>query len=102
MKSIRKFLQLSPVERRIFLRELRILSLIAWALRLLDFDRCKALLIRQVSRYSMKSAGILKNDLAEARQERGVQHAKRTSRTKWPLCGFLGSTDGGVKMSLRK
>jgi hypothetical protein len=67
VKHIRKYLQLSPVERKFFLRALWILPLITGALRLLSFERCKALLIRHASSHAVKSSGTPKPDLAEAR-----------------------------------
>lgn len=66
-KHIHKYLQLSPVERKLFLRAFWMLPLIAWALRLLGFDRCRAILIRQASLHKMKSSETLERDLVQAR-----------------------------------
>ena len=43
------------------------LPLIAWALRLLSFERCQAMLIRQASLCPVKSSGPVQRDLAQAR-----------------------------------
>jgi hypothetical protein len=67
VKHVRNYLQLSPVERKVFLRALWMLPLIAWGLRLLGFERSQAMLIRQASRRTVKSSGTLERDLAEAR-----------------------------------
>jgi len=67
VKHIRKYLQLSPVERKFFLRALWMLPLITWALRVLGFERCQATLIRQASLPAMKSPGTLKLNIAQAR-----------------------------------
>lgn len=67
VKHIRKYFQLSPVERKFFLRALWMLPLIAWALRVLGFERCQAILIRQASLPAMRSSGPFELDLARAR-----------------------------------
>jgi hypothetical protein len=50
-----------------FLRALWMLPLISWSLRLLGFERCRAILIRQASLRIVKSSGPVERDLAEAR-----------------------------------
>jgi|WetSurSiteA1Bulk_404760.scaffolds.fasta_scaffold68903_2 hypothetical protein len=67
VRHIRKYLQLSPAERKTLLCALWMLRLIAWALRLLGFERCQAILIRLASLRIARSSGPIERDLAQAR-----------------------------------